>query len=143
MSQYDTLNVYNNYNFIIEFYLQTIHTFVLARRNTIIFDSTIKNHHEACKAWARAFTIGFVVGIAMYSERGRTQSIINVTHLQLESKNVIWSINCKGKQSFRYELKQWNCKNIAITWCIVIAREQEKKNVAKYWLYTMTESICI
>ena len=40
MSQYDTLNVYNNYNFIIEFYLQTIHTFVLARRNTIIFDST-------------------------------------------------------------------------------------------------------
>ena len=79
------------------------------------------------KAWARAFTIGFVVGIAMYSERGRTQSIINVTHLQLESKNVIWSINCKGKQSFRYELKQWNCKNIAITWCIVIAREQEKQ----------------
>ena len=79
------------------------------------------------KAWARAFAIGFVVGIAMYSERGRTQSIINVTHLQLESKNVIWSINCKGKQSFRYELKQWNCKNIAITWCIVIAREQEKK----------------
>ena len=43
------------------------------------------------------------------------------------SKNVIWSINCKGKESFRYELKQWNCKNIAITWCIVIAREQEKQ----------------
>ena len=39
------------YDFIIEFYLPTIHTFILARPNyTIILDSTKIIMIEACKA---------------------------------------------------------------------------------------------
>ena len=80
MSQYDILNVYNNYNFIIEFYLQTIHTFVLARRNTIIFDSTKIIMKLARPEPEHSLLVLWLVLLCV-SERGRTQSLINVTHL--------------------------------------------------------------
>ena len=65
------------YNFIIEFYLTTIHTFILARSNTIIFDSTkiimkLARPEPLLVLWLVLLSV---------SERGRTQSLINVTHL--------------------------------------------------------------
>ena len=73
---------------------------------------------------------------------------------ELGAAGIDWCI--KETSRFDKNLKQWNCKNFAITWCIVIA--VNKKNIwagfcyelsllyvnyAKNWLYTSTESICI
>ena len=118
---------------IIELYLPTKHTFILARSKTMIFDSTKIIMKLARPEPEHSLLVLWLVLLCV-SERGRTQSLINVTHIWRENKNVIWSINCKGKESFRYELMQWNCKNIAITWCIYSyctwARKRMSRNIS-------------
>ena len=68
------------YNFIIKFYLPTIHTFILARPNTIIFDSTKIITKLARPEPELSLLILWLVLLCV-SERGWTQSLINVTHL--------------------------------------------------------------
>ena len=70
------------YDFIIEFYLPTIHTFILARPtcNTIIFDSTKIIMKLARPEPEHSLLVLWLV-LLRVSERGWTQSIINVTHL--------------------------------------------------------------
>ena len=63
------------YNFIIEFYLPTIHTFILARRNTIIFDST-KIIMKLARPKPEHSLLVFWLVLLYVSERGRTQSLI-------------------------------------------------------------------
>ena len=73
---------------------------------------------------------------------------------ELGAAGIDWCI--KETSRFDTNLKQWNCKNFAITWCIVIAVNKKNiwagfcyelsllyANYAKTWLYTSTESICI
>ena len=69
------------YNFIIEFYLPTIHTFILARSNTIIFDST-KIIMKLARPEAEHSLLVLWLVLLCVSGRGRTQSLINVTHLE-------------------------------------------------------------
>ena len=70
------------YNFIIEFYLPTIHTFILARPNTITFDSTKVIMKLAIKGLSQSIHYWFLwLVLLCVSKRGRTQSSINVTHL--------------------------------------------------------------
>ena len=63
------------YNFIIEFYLPTIHTFILARPNTKIFDFT-KIIMKLARPEPEHSPFGFVVGIAM-CKRKRTDTKLN------------------------------------------------------------------
>ena len=74
------MSIIYNYNFIIEFYLPTIHTFILARPNTIIFDSTKIIMKLARPEPEHSLLVLWLVLLCV-SERGRTQSLINVTHL--------------------------------------------------------------
>ena len=68
------------YDLIIEFYLPTIHTFILAEPNTIIFDSSkIIIEYARPEPEHSLFVLWLV--LLCVSERGRTQSLINVTHL--------------------------------------------------------------
>ena len=73
------------YNFIIEFYLPTIHTFILARPNTIIFDFTKIIMKLARPEPEHSLLVLWLVLLCV-SERGRTQSLINVTHLAWEQE---------------------------------------------------------
>ena len=68
------------YNLIIEFYLPTIHTFILARPNTIIFDST-KIIMKLSRLEPEYSLLVLWLVLLCVRERGRTQSLINVTHL--------------------------------------------------------------
>ena len=73
------------YNFIIEFYLPTIHTFILARRNTIIFDST-KIIMKLARPEPEYSLLVLWLVLLCVSERGWTQSLINMTHLAREQE---------------------------------------------------------
>ena len=68
------------YNVIIEFYLPSIHTFILARSNKIIFDSSKIIMKLARPEPEHSLLVLWLVLLCV-SERGRTQSLINVTHL--------------------------------------------------------------
>ena len=69
------------YNFMIEFYLPTIHTFILARRNTIIFDST-KIIMKLARPEPEHSLLVLWLFLLCVSERGQTHSLINAGRYQ-------------------------------------------------------------
>ena len=94
------------------------------------------------KGRARAFTIGFVVWynliLSCVSERGRTQSLINVTHLAWEQEcNLQWKW-VLSRRTKVVKLQKY-CDYLMYSY----TAWTRKTYVTKYWLYTSTESICI